>query len=474
MWTQRDQIQAYQFLRRRLVSALVAADANHPTSPSRRLVLGTLIGVAAGVLIAAVFGILGLLNPSSSADWQHGGQVIVEQQTGTRYVLGGDHLLHPMLNYTSALLAAGGNGQASTVTMSSAKLSAASRGAMEGIVGAPDSLPAAGKLTDSTFVSCSRKPADLPVAAPPIATLILGAGSAGGQDLGARQGMVVGVGSAEFLLAGGHSYRLPDQTSAAALGYAGAAVVPVSQAWLDTVPAGQDLGVITVAGSGDPGPNVGAVRTSVGDVLDDGSGNYYLVVGGALRHITRTEELLALASPDYPDPAHQAVRVPVAAAAGMARSGDNGGTPAATSAGYPLTPPSLTGPGPNAVLCAVGDGQDNTRLVVAGALPLPKGATVMPVTAGSGDMVADEIYVAPGTGVLATEAIGNGGSGSAEYLITDAGTKYPMGPAAAKLLGYAGVSPQRIAGTLLDLLPTGPALDPAAAHALVGSAGGGR
>ncbi len=59
MWTQRDQIQAYQFLRRRLVSALVKADADHPTPPSKRLILGTIIGVAAAVLITAVFGIIG-------------------------------------------------------------------------------------------------------------------------------------------------------------------------------------------------------------------------------------------------------------------------------------------------------------------------------------------------------------------------------------------------------------------------------
>src|SRR5579875_2472740 len=84
VWTQRDQIQAYQFLRRRLVSALVAADANHPVSPNRRLVLGSILGVAAAVLITAVFGVLGVLNPSSTANWQAGGQVIIEQETGAR------------------------------------------------------------------------------------------------------------------------------------------------------------------------------------------------------------------------------------------------------------------------------------------------------------------------------------------------------------------------------------------------------
>ncbi len=36
MWSRRDQLQAYQFLRRRLVSAVLVGDANHPESPSKR------------------------------------------------------------------------------------------------------------------------------------------------------------------------------------------------------------------------------------------------------------------------------------------------------------------------------------------------------------------------------------------------------------------------------------------------------
>ena len=53
VWTERDQIQAYQFLRRRLVSALVTSDPNHPTSPHRRLVMGTVLGAVATMLTAA-------------------------------------------------------------------------------------------------------------------------------------------------------------------------------------------------------------------------------------------------------------------------------------------------------------------------------------------------------------------------------------------------------------------------------------
>lgn len=64
MWTTRDQVQAYEFLRRRLVSALLTSDANHPASPSRRLLLGYVLGATCMVLVVAGFAIYGLLRPS--------------------------------------------------------------------------------------------------------------------------------------------------------------------------------------------------------------------------------------------------------------------------------------------------------------------------------------------------------------------------------------------------------------------------
>jgi len=61
MWTQRDQLQAYQFMRRRLVSALQAGDANLRHPPNRRVLLCFAIGAMCALLIIAVFAILGLI-----------------------------------------------------------------------------------------------------------------------------------------------------------------------------------------------------------------------------------------------------------------------------------------------------------------------------------------------------------------------------------------------------------------------------
>jgi hypothetical protein len=61
MWTARDQLQGYQFLRRRLISALLTGDANNPVPPNRRLMLAYALGLALMLLVVAGFGIYGVL-----------------------------------------------------------------------------------------------------------------------------------------------------------------------------------------------------------------------------------------------------------------------------------------------------------------------------------------------------------------------------------------------------------------------------
>jgi Type VII secretion system ESX-1, transport TM domain B len=60
MWTQRDQLQAYQFMRRRMVVALQAGDANLRNPPNRRVLLCFAIGGICALLIITVFAILGM------------------------------------------------------------------------------------------------------------------------------------------------------------------------------------------------------------------------------------------------------------------------------------------------------------------------------------------------------------------------------------------------------------------------------
>ena len=61
MWTQKDQLQAYEFLRRRHVSALLTGDANHPVAPGRRLVFAYLVGATVLALLVAGFAVFAIL-----------------------------------------------------------------------------------------------------------------------------------------------------------------------------------------------------------------------------------------------------------------------------------------------------------------------------------------------------------------------------------------------------------------------------
>ncbi|MEV4054444.1 type VII secretion protein EccB [Amycolatopsis sp. NPDC049688] len=463
MWTQRDQIQAYQFLRRRLVSALVAADANHPVSPSRRLVLGTVLGVAAALLVTAVFGIIGLLNPAGGKDWLAGGKVIVEEGTGARFVLGADGVLHPVLNYASARLLVGGNGDA-TVSVSPENLGKAGRGTQIGIPGAPDSLPSPKALVNVPWTSCSRTTQDAPASAEP-RTAVLLAPPASGVELPRDQGVIVRLPQGDrFLLAGGRRYKLSDE-AATALQFDSYPTIAVSSRWIDTVPAGRDLTALPVDGAGDPGPAVGGRGSRVGEVLavvdamaaPGTATSYYLVRRDGLEPVGQTEASLlvtteanAAAYPGPPAPV-EVRAADVAAVPKVAAPRAGGADPAAFPDRIPGKAPIT---GNSVALCVQG-----SRLLVSAEFPLPAGAKAIQVATRTEARVADEVYVPPSGGAVVVEA----GSVTA-YLVTDTGRKYPVVNAQSLAsLGYGSVAKPPIAGSLLALVPTGPALDPAAA-----------
>lgn len=463
MWTQRDQIQAYQFLRRRLVSALVTADANHPVSPSRRLVLGTVLGLVAALLVTAVFGIIGLLNPSGGKDWLAGGKVIVEEGTGARFVLGADGVLHPVLNYASARLLAGGNGDA-TVSVSPENLGKAGRGAQIGIAGAPDSLPAAPALVTAPWTSCSQTTQDAPASAEP-RTAVLLAAPASGVELPRDQGVIVRLPQGEkFLLSGGRRYKLGDE-AATALQFDSYPTIAVSARWIDTVASGRDLTGLPVDGAGGRGPAVGGRDTRVGEVLSvvdamaapGTATSYYLVRADGLEPVGQTEASL-LVTTEANAAAYAGTPAPVQVRAADVAGAPKLAAPRAGGADPAAFPDRIPGKAPitgnSVTLCSQGN-----RLLVSAELPLPAGSRAIQVATRSEARVADEVFVPPSGGAVVVEA------GSATtYLVTDTGLKYPVVTTQALAsLGYGGVARQSIAGSLLALVPTGPALDPVTA-----------
>jgi type VII secretion protein EccB len=138
MQSRRDQVQAYTFTVGRLTSGMLTADPDAVDTPMNRTRRGGVIGLVIGALICVGFIVVGLLVPKDSDSWRKSGVLIMEKETGARYVYGAG-TLRPVINYTSAKLITGDKGTVQQVSRNT--LADVPRGTPIGIPGAPDSLP---------------------------------------------------------------------------------------------------------------------------------------------------------------------------------------------------------------------------------------------------------------------------------------------------------------------------------------------
>ncbi|RSM50209.1 type VII secretion protein EccB [Amycolatopsis balhimycina DSM 5908] len=101
--TTKSQVQAYQFVLRRMQSALVRRDAVMLHDPMRTHTRATIVGVVLGGLGMIVFVVWGLLSPAPSVP--DAGNIVIGEQSGTVYVVTGNpKKLIPTFNLASARL----------------------------------------------------------------------------------------------------------------------------------------------------------------------------------------------------------------------------------------------------------------------------------------------------------------------------------------------------------------------------------
>ena len=439
-------LQSHQFAIQRVVAALLTHDPDPARSPFRRTAAATLAGVSLAVVGLAGAAVYGLFTGPHLDNWRDETAIFLAEDSGATYVYQrSDDRLHPVPNYTSALLVVDSPAAHLVLTAGQA-LDGAPLGGDLGIPAAPSSLPSRDGLRTGPWTLCSGTDGR--------STLLVGMPVGGGHPLAVPSAGTTGealvlstVDGDEYLVHDGKRHRIAHpETALAALGWSGRPPVRVAPALVNALPAGPDLAPVRVVGRG--GPSGAAPGAKVGQLYTTGGHEYAVALADGAYDLTEVQAALLLADPA----ASGAPAIPLSTARYGALHRGTGGLGAPD--GLPATPPTLVSP--TGTVCAT----DRTVLLDP-VLPDDADAPV------GEDARVDRVLVRRGSGALVEAAPSPGappGSGTLS-LVTDHGTRYPLpGPDLLAVLGYGGVTPVRVPADLVSLLPAGPALDPAAAR----------
>jgi hypothetical protein len=222
------------------------------------------------------------------------------------------------------------------------------------------------------------------------------------------------------------------------------------------MPPGPDLVAPVIPSDGQPSPHrVDGTPTTIGQLFQ-AAGQHYVVVADGLAPVG-------------------ALSARLWQAAGRTTTPTSAGEAGRLLTQARVEPPGLPGQVPNAhgedeavVACAIYAGTDRGITVdVHGRVPESIPSTHDDIDTG---LIANRVSVPGGRGALvATLLPDNATAAGVVYLVTDEGIRFPLAAegtdAVRTALGYGGVTPVAVPAAMLDLLPTGPALDPQAASA---------
>jgi type VII secretion protein EccB len=462
MQNRKDLLQAHRLMTQRAALALLGGDPDPADQPLRRLNVGTLSGVLVGVMTAAVFGIWGLVSPGAAQGLTASGTLVIDKQTGTSYIgcMGGK--LCPVVNYASARLALGTNSLDQRL-VSQASLAHYQRGPLIGIPGLPQPLPDRSLLVGQPWSVCVQNTANSATLQQQMLTTLVGGQSVGGTPLAGGSALLVQAQGQDWLLYRGQrllvdgnmTQNLTDTPQP----------VPVPAGWLDGVRRGPDFVAPTITGFGNlvQGPDGG--EDTVGQVFQvkgvPGSPAqfYVLLNDGGLAPITQTQaDLLSFV------PGQSALKT-------LLPSQVTGHLSGATvpDGGLPAQMPTFVHYDPDTALCATYSGPDpaGAVLTVGGSVP----ANGVPTGGAAG---VDRLALPPGAGALVgmLPGPGQGSSSVTSYFLVTEGHRYGLASqGVAAMLGY-DLARQRtlLPANIVDLVPAGPALDPAAARQTVTTA----
>lgn len=452
MRSRRDQVQAYRFVTRRIVSAMLSGEPETNELPMRRLALALFGSLMVGAIVLAGAGVYGLVTKNKAP--LEPNTLVIERETGAKYVFV-DGRLYPALNYASARLMLD-MPKPEVRTMSQASLKGYPRGRPIGIPDAPDALPEPSALLGHPWRICTTIGTEFQE---PSTYVVVGRDLPGGVDLG-TQSVLVTARRTTYLLWNKTRLRIPGSANLTALGLSGTDPLLVGDQLINAIKAGPDLQLIRVDGAGEPSPlDLGGEPAKIGDVFRVSGQHYVLTRDGLVPVGEVTANLRVAIGRSLRDINSQI-------------ADRNMSSQRIEPEGFPQQMPTLY---PDAsresAICAVyRSGEETTSIEVHRRVPDELTSTSGSVEAvrGRQDSVrtVDRVVIEGGRGALVQPGSPEGGAmpGATTYLITDRGVKYPLDDAARVALGYGEVTPTVVPKPLLDLIPTGPTLSTKAAR----------
>lgn len=430
------------------MSSLVTGEPDSVDPPMRRLTVFTISGIMVAIVIAVAFAVIGLIRPGGGDDWMADGSVIVERETGARFVMIGGKL-HPAINYASAVLASGATGPVSVELVSHEDLEGVERGPAIGTEGLPDSLPEAEELARGPVSVCSKALSD------------------GGVD--SRTEVVVDIGGVEamtkvdpqeaayvesfdrdrFVLYGGRRHLVDGGQVAAKLGITEQPVT-VGSAFLTAVPLGQPLTAPAITGAG-------AERTVSGyrvGQLIDADGRLWVVLHDGVALTTDVQAAL-LGTMKLGGEVRPPVELTSDEVFSLPESSQGDAELDGLTDQLPDAMPAISSEVERAGgACAIfSDGETEPTL----AAPDGVAPSSEPAEEGAGSElgVADEVRLRPGIALVVKSP-----SAAAVNLIAEPGKSFPaanLGVLAG--FGYGEIEPVVLPAELIKVIPVGPALD---------------
>jgi type VII secretion protein EccB len=511
--TRKDQLDAFNFARRRTVANLVVPSATGSDEGAPRPVRTFASSIILSAIAVAAVAVLGVFKPSAPSGWQNG--LAVDSSSGAAYIVQGNEL-HSVYNITSARLILGSKFAKFDVPDSTLNNSGMPIGSPIGILGAPADVPAPSNMNLTQWSLCQNEaqPGDESVAGGQT-YLEIGYGPTSSTT---RQGpwtsssdvaLVVHDDAGEvYLVDQDHRYLVGNDKSQSeqvlqllnavagnsdSFNSADETGYWVSDAWLDVFPLGTALSSPELADFNAPAQGEDPLG-SVGQFGPVAGG------GGVVQADTGVVELGPVAYDLYIADAKltddKVARLPQnkltpsainAAILGSPARGTVDPSTAFESDTYGTDWPKQNPVGLWGADTSDADAQNiclgyqytdaanvgDLSVWLSSQLPYGTAGAKFGLNQTTSQSLANTILVKPGSGVIAQGSEGGAAQGD-EYLIEDSGYRYALlsdqatandtsPQTAVEMLGYQNATVQPVLSSLLSLIPVGASLQPSAA-----------